>query len=307
LRLVRLRPRPRAETVEFSYATPDQTPLARALIKTVELMGGQRKLKKRYMEGRGAVARGEEDFFDMAIRMLAIDVDYDPAALDKVPRQGPVLFIANHPYGVLDGITFAWLARKARPDVKVMAHGALCRLPEMRDHLLPVDFAETREALETTLRTRVTAQKMLTAGGAIGIFPAGAISTADRPLKGLAFDLPWSPFTAKLAMVSKATVVPVYFEGQNSRLFQIASQISLTLRLSLLFRETVKRMGTRLGVRIGEPMPYEEWSSIKERDQLLAEFRRRLFMLAPEGMMKEGRLKLAKPPPVRTTTLPKAS
>jgi putative hemolysin len=295
--------RPKPDAVKFSYATSDQPVFTRAMIKTIEFVGGQRKLKKRYMEGRAALACGES-FFDMAVRMLALDVVYDRAQLAKVPKAGPVLFVANHPYGVLDGVTLSWLAMKARPDVKVLAAGVLCKLPESRDHLLPIDFAETREAQETTLRSRMAAQKWLHAGGAIGIFPAGGISTSDKPLEGPALDLPWAPFTGKLAMGSKATVVPIFFEGQNSRLFQLASHLSMTLRFSLLFRETVRRMGTRLIVRIGDPIPYEEWSVIKEREPLVAEFRRRTLSMAPLGgrdLMKDGKLKLyKKPTPLKT-------
>ncbi len=295
--------RPKPDAVKFSYATADQPVFTRAMIKTIEFVGGQRKLKKRYLEGRAAVARGES-FFDMAIRMLALDVVYDRVQLAKIPKDGPVLFVANHPYGVLDGVTLAWLAMKARPDVKVLAAGVLCRLPETRDNLLPIDFSETREAQETTLRSRIAAQKWLHAGKSIGIFPAGGISTSDKPLEGPALDLPWAPFTGKLAMGSKATVVPIFFEGQNSRLFQLASHLSMTLRYSLLFRETVRRMGTRLVVRIGDPIPFEEWSAIKEREPLVAEFRRRTLSLGPlggEDIMKDGRLKIySKPAPLRS-------
>ena len=293
----------KTDPVKFSYATADQPVLTRAVIKTLEFVGGQRKLKKRYLEGRAAMARGES-FFDMAVRMLALDVIYDRAQLAKVPKDGPVLFIANHPFGVLDGVILTWLAAKVRPDVKVLATGVLCTLPETREQLLPIDFAETREAQETTLKSRIAAQKWLQADHAIGIFPAGGVSTADRPLEGPALDLPWAPFTGKLAMGSKATVVPIYFEGQNSRLFQIASHMSMTLRYSLLFLETAKRMGKRMVVRIGDPIPYSEWSAIKEREPLVAEFRRRTFLLAPLGggdLMRDGQLKIySKPAPLRS-------
>ena len=296
-------PSVKPDPVKFTYATPDQPVLTRAMIRTIEFVGGQRKLKKRYLEGRAAVAGGES-FFDMAIRMLALDVVFDRAQIAKIPKQGPVMFVANHPYGVLDGVTLTWLAMKARPDVKVLAAGVLCKLPETRDQLLPIDFGETREAQETTLRSRIAAQKWLQAGNAIGIFPAGGISTADKPLEGPALDLPWAPFTGKLAMGSKATVVPVFFEGQNSRLFQMASHMSMTLRYSLLFRETVRRMGSRLVVRIGDPIPYEEWCAIKEREPLVAEFRRKTFELAPLGgqdVMRDGRLKIyTKPAPLKS-------
>src|SRR5206468_4225545 len=95
-----------------------------------------------------------------------------------------------------------------------------------------------------------------------------------------AVDLPWAPFTAKLLRMSKATVVPVFFVGQNSRLFQMASHLSLTLRLSLVFRETARRIGSRLRVRIGAPVPFSEIAHIEDRNELVAELRKRTFGLA---------------------------
>ena len=100
-------------------------------------------------------------------------------------------------------------------------------------------------------------------------------------------------------MGAKATVVPIYFAGQNSRLFQLASHLSLTLRLSLLFRETVRRIGSRLDVEIGEPIPWDALIRFKEREPLVEFLRRKTFELAPhrgEGMMGVGRLKTYKAP-----------
>ncbi len=222
--------------VRFSYSTADQPVLQRAVIQAIEKIGGQRKLKKLYFQHQKSV-KGGENFFDAAIRLLRMRVEYDEQALAATPSTGPVLFIANHPYGVLDGITLTWLATKVRPDTKVLANDVLCQAPEAAANLLPVAFAPTREARETNVNSRLQAQAWLKDGHAIGIFPGGGVSTSERPLKGPAVDLPWAPFTAKLLRMSKATVVPVFFVGQNSRLFQLASHLSLTLRLSLVFRK----------------------------------------------------------------------
>jgi putative hemolysin len=265
--------------VRFTYSTEDQPLLQRAVIQAIEKIGGQRRLKKLYDEHQAGTEAGE-DFFDAAIRVLRIKADYDAPALARVPAEGPVVFIANHPYGVLDGIMLAWLARKVRPDTKVLANSVLCQAPDAAGSLLPVDFAGTREAQETNVRSRLAAQTWLRDGHAIGIFPGGGVSTSERPLGGPAVDLPWAPFTAKLIRAARATTVPVFFVGQNSRLFQLASHLSLTLRLSLVFRETARRVGSGVTLRVGEPIAYSEIAEMEDRAALVAELRRRTFDLA---------------------------
>ncbi len=265
--------------VRFTYSTPDQPALQRVVIQAIEKMGGQRKLKKLYAQHQKSVADGE-NFFSAALRLLKMNVEFDAAALAQTPATGPVLFISNHPYGVLDGITLTWLATKIRPDTKVLANDVLCQAPEAAANLLPVAFAPTREARETNVQSRRAAQAWLRNGHAVGIFPGGGVSTSEKPLNGPAVDLPWAPFTAKLLRMSKATVIPVFFVGQNSRLFQLASHLSLTLRLSMVFRETARRIGTKLKVRIGNPIPFSEIAHIEDRAELVKELRKRTFDLA---------------------------
>ena len=268
--------------VRFTYSTPDQPALQRVVIQAIEKIGGQRKLKKLYAQHQKSVAAGE-NFFSAALRLLKMNVEFDTAALARTPAAGPVLFISNHPYGVLDGITLTWLATKIRPDTKVLANDVLCQAPEAAANLLPVAFAPTREARETNVQSRRAAQAWLRQGHAVGIFPGGGVSTSEKPLNGPAVDLPWAPFTAKLLRMSKATVIPVFFVGQNSRLFQLASHLSLTLRLSLVFRETARRIGTKLKVRIGSPIPFSEIAHIEDRAELVKELRKRTFDLAGDS------------------------
>ena len=285
--------------LRFSYSTADQPVLQRAVIQAIEKIGGQRKLKKLYAQHQKNLKNGE-NFFDSAISLLRMRVEYDEEALARTPAAGPVLFIANHPYGVLDGITLTWLATKVRPDTKVLANDVLCQAPEAAANLLPVAFAPTREARETNVASRLEAQSWLRQGHAIGIFPGGGVSTSEKPLKGPAVDLPWAPFTAKLLRSSRATGVsmPVFFVGQNSRLFQLASHLSLTLRLSLVFRETARRIGSHLRVRVGEPIPFEDIAHIEDRAELVMELRKRTFGLArPEdfkGMHQDLHLREAR-------------
>ncbi len=264
----------------FSYATASDPAIKRGLIRLVERATGQPKLKRMYVHNQRFPRLGET-FWEAAVRSLELDVRYDADALCAIPRTGPVVFVANHPYGVLDGIVMAWLASKIRSDFVVLTHIVLTRAPEAARFILPVDFSRTEEAERTNLASRAAARVQLERGGAVVLFPAGAISTAPDKL-GLkpAVDGRWQPFASQLIQRSQATIVPVWFGGQNSRLFQIASHLSPTLRLSLIFHEVKARMGTSLPVVIGAPLPFAAISAIRNRQALAEELRARVYALA---------------------------
>ena len=259
----------------FSYADDTMPRLKRGLIRLVEAATGQRRLRRLYLANRRQSIEGE-NFFAAAVRSLAVDVQFDVAALEGVPKVGPVVVVANHPYGVLDGIVISWLIHQVRSDFLVLTNAVLLRAPELAGFVLPVDFSETETALRTNLASRAAARQHLDRGGCVVVFPAGAISTApDRLGRQRAVDGPWQPFTAQLIQRSRATVVPICFEGQNSRLFQIASHVSPMLRLSLIFHEVRSRIGTAMPVAIGEPRAFADLPPIRDR-QLLADHLRAL-------------------------------
>ncbi len=121
---------------------------------------------------------------------------------------------------------------------------------------------------------------MLAQGGAVVAFPGGTVSTPLHPLARTAVDPAWKPFAASLIQRSGAPVLPVYFEGQNSRLFQIASHLSQTLRLSLLFNEVRNKIGGRIEVRIGDILRYADLALLQHRQQLVDHLRTITYALA---------------------------
>lgn len=265
----------------FSYADQHIPAVKRRLIRLIEVATGQRALKKIYMDHRRSPVPSES-FFHSAVRRLAINVLFDPAALAAVPREGPLVIVANHPYGVLDGIAISWLIEKIRGDFLVLTNAVLLRAPELAPFLLPVDFAPTAEAMQTNLRSRATARNHLAQGGCVVVFPAGAVSTApDRLGRRPAVDAPWQPFVSQLIHHARAAVVPVRFMGQNSRLFQMVSHVSLTLRVSLIFREVRNRIGTDLPVAIGAPIPYGDLAPQRDRQALADDLRAVTYALQP--------------------------
>jgi putative hemolysin len=141
----------------------------------------------------------------------------------------------------------------------------------------------TPAALATNLETRRRAIAWLAAGHSLAIFPGGGVSTSQHPLHGPAIDPPWHPFAAKLARQPGVTVLPVYFHGQNSRIFQLASHVNYAFRIALLFRESVRRMGAGIKVSIGEPVFSEHLGIRGDRAAVLRDLRRRTYGLAGPG------------------------
>ncbi|MEM8813034.1 MAG: lysophospholipid acyltransferase family protein, partial [Pseudomonadota bacterium] len=197
-------------------------------------------------------------------------VDLKVSARQWPPRDlpdTPLVIIANHPFGIGDGIAILSIAEALNRPFKILINKELMKVPEICRYSLPVDFEETREAMQTNLQTKREAIRYLNEGYTIVIFPAGGVATAKKPF-GKAEDLPWKVFPARLIQQAKADVLPVYFQGQNSWFFHIASHISQTLRISLLIREFGKFAGSMQSVYIGDLIPYEEFAPIRDRKAL---------------------------------------
>jgi putative hemolysin len=266
------------EVDEFSYASPEDPRFKRLVIQLIERITGQPELKRMYLEHQNNPKPGES-FWDAAINKLQLKIDLNEADLSEIPRTGPVIIVANHPFGVLDGLMVCWLISRVRTDFKVLTNALLNRAEEIKPYLLPIDFEETKAALETNIRTRAESKALLEKGGALVIFPGGTVSTTPTLLARKAKDPEWKTFTGRMIVQGKAPVVPVYFDGQNSRLFQIASHISMTLRLSLLFKEVHDRIGENLAVRIGKRIPYETLKGFSDRKELMAFLRDQTYAL----------------------------
>lgn len=259
----------------ISYASPDDPAVKSALIRGIERLTGRRRLERLYQGTRDAP---DDAFWSVALDQLEVSLDYDAAQLQTIPSRGPVVFVANHPFGVLDGLAFCHLVSSVRPDFKILINSVLCRDERLDAYFLPVNFQDTDAARATNFRTIKTALRMLASDGAIAMFPAGGIATAPKVV-GDARDLEWKPFVAKLVQASEATVVPLYFHGQNSLLFQLVSKVSLTLRLSLIIREVMRKTGETMAVSIGESISYERLSHFDSRDALTAYLRDVTFAL----------------------------
>lgn len=245
------------EFEELSYASPNDPLLKRWVIHAVENLSGRPKLLPIYRAWRKVVATRPERQMRELLEMLEVRVVFCgrawPPAIDE---ESPLVMIANHPFGIGDGITMLAMAEEIGRPYRVFVDSRLLKIPEIRPLALPIDQSNSREAVRMNLRSREEARAFLAHRHTIVIFPAGRVATAAYPL-GRAREQPWKNFAARLVQGAKASILPVYFEGQNSPLFHLVSHLSLTLRLSLLVSEFIRRFRrAEVLVTVGEVVAF---------------------------------------------------
>lgn len=239
-------------TREISYAVTARTRRGRFLIRTVENATGRFKLIRRARGYDLEIAKGH-NFWDVVPGRYQISLDVISGAIGNIPKTGPVVVLANHPYGILDGLMLGQIMSHARGDFRILAHKVFSKAEDINDVILPISFDETREAMKLNLNTRKVALQYLKDGGAVGVFPGGSVSSPRR-MFGFPMDPTWRTFTAKMIAKSGATVVPVFFEGHNSRRFHIFGRLNRTMRTALLINEFKRRINRPVKVAIGAPL-----------------------------------------------------
>jgi putative hemolysin len=265
---------------DISYAYSAQTRGGRTLIKLMENASGRVSLIKRACGYEDEVANGG-DFWQVMDQRYGLNLDIVSGSLDNIPCDKPLIMIANHPYGILDGLMMGYILTHTRGDFRILAHRVFRRAEDLNCVILPISFDETKEAVKLNLETRKVALDYLNKGGAIGIFPGGTVSTAAKPFAH-PMDPAWRSFTARLIAKSGATVVPLFFDGANSSLFQYACRLHYNLRMGLLIKEFRARVDTRVRVVIGEPIdPSEMKAREKDARALMDYLRQSTYKLSP--------------------------
>ncbi|MDJ0822092.1 MAG: lysophospholipid acyltransferase family protein [Paracoccaceae bacterium] len=265
---------------DISYSYSASTRGGRAMIRLMENATGRLGLIKRADGYEHEVARGR-DFWEVMVERYGLGLEVIGGSLDNIPKTGPLIVIANHPYGILDGLILGHILSVVRGDFRILANSVFRKAEELNRIILPVSFDETREAVQQNLQTRKDSLRYLDAGGCIGVFPGGTVATGVKPF-ARPMDPGWRTFTARMIAKSGATVVPLYFDGHTSRLFQLASHLHSTLRMGLLIKEFRKRVDTPVRVAIGQPIPPQEIEArAKDARELMDFLRKATYELSP--------------------------
>ncbi len=196
-------------------------------------------------------------FFDATLDELRVQYAVSEADLARIPREGPLLVVANHPFGGLEGIILGSLLNSVRKDVKVLGNYLLHVIPEIRPHLIALNPFGGKSASRANIGALREAIKLLRSGGALITFPAGEVSSLRLDRRRVT-DPEWTPHTAALVRHARADVLPVFFEGRNSSFFQVMGMVHPRLRTALLAHELFRRRGNTVQVQIGHPISHRK-------------------------------------------------
>ncbi|WP_049641635.1 lysophospholipid acyltransferase family protein [Candidatus Rhodobacter oscarellae] len=249
-------------------------------IRALEWLTGKITIIKMLRQFQANAPHEARTFWADALEVMQIDLLTPQAQLDRIPKDGPVIIVANHPHGLVDGMVISDLISKSRVDYKVLTRSILTGIDEIAaSFLIPVPFPHEEDAQQKGIEMRAAAMKQLADGGVVALFPSGVVA-ASETMMGPVVEGEWNVFTAKMIRRSGATVVPVFFPGSNSRKYQIANRLSATLRQGLLLHEIVAACKKPQAPVIGNPIPPEEMADLMgEPRALMAWLRKRTLAL----------------------------
>ena len=268
----------------------DQTP-AGVLSRVAEFSGLAGKLspvgKVRDLYRR--VQRSPEGFrLEGLLAEMRVDLRFNDADRSRIPATGPVVVVANHPYGVLDGAILTVLLTRVRPDVKVLTNLLLSDIPELQQHCIFVDAFQTDHPADSNRNALREAVAWLQQGSMLAIFPAGEVAHWQMPAAQIA-DPAWNDTAVRLIRRTRATALPVYFCGRNSVGFQLLGMIHPKLRSAFLLQEFLQQEGKEVEVRIGSAIPADAIDSIHDDREAINYLRSRTYLLARRSRMETPR------------------
>lgn len=219
-----------------------------------------------------------DDFFEGALKVMNVTVDIDDEDLARIPREGPVVVTANHPFGGLEGVILAAVLRRVRPDAMLMANYMLEMIPEMRPVQFSVDPFGTEASTKKNIGALKDTMRFLKNGGCLGVFPAGEVSSFHMA-KMAVTDPEWSNSVSRIIRKTKADALPLYFQGSNSLIFQILGLIHPRVRTALLPRELLNKQNRSISVRVGSPISAKRIEEFENDEQLTRYLRVRTYLL----------------------------
>jgi putative hemolysin len=225
------------------------------------------------------------DCLQVQPRVSAVD-------LSRIPKQGPVVAVANHPFGGIEGAILGAVLPTIRPDVKIMTNFLLAESPELQDLCIAVDPFGGPGSIQGNQKGLRESLAWLRNGGMLVIFPAGEVAHLDLKRRQIT-DPPWNENVARIARKTGAAVLPIYFHGANSALFHILGLVHPRLRTAMLPHEFLNKQHASIDLRIGNPITAKKFEAYPDDATLIRHIRHRTYLL--QGRLKNKRVSLAPP------------
>lgn len=223
----------------ITYANSFDGPLTSVFIRALEWMTGKITIIRMIRRFEKAGPPSGQAFWRAALDIMGIPILTPDDQIRNIPADGPVVLVANHPHGLVDGMVLADLIGRRRTDFKILSRELLIGIDEVAaSYMISVPFPHEPEAQRKSVEMRAKAMAHLKEGGLISVFPSGVVASSET-MFGPAVERDWNVFTAQMIRRSGAKVVPVFFPGANSRWYQVANRLSVTLRQGLLLHEVV--------------------------------------------------------------------
>ena len=266
--------------IAFTFATSEVNKFGQNFIKFIELCTGKLTLKKLY-DQYISENNPPENFWHDAIKKLQLNlIPYYSSS--KIPKDGSLIVVANHAFGVVDGVSICSIISKVRQDYKIITHKVLRQAEAVKEKIIPIDFSGNKDAIINNINARKIAEEHLKENGLVVIFPSGQIATKSKLSKNIkANDGEWKQFTSKLAIRTNSSILPMFFEGENSQLFHIANKIGQTFRYSLMMYELKRKIGGTIHLHIGDVIKSHKLKEIGDLKEITKFIRAKTYALDP--------------------------
>jgi putative hemolysin len=218
------------------------------------------------------------EFLRFTLEKLGINYTVDSGDSNQIPKQGPVIVVANHPFGAIEGVVLAELLLQHRNDVKILANEFLHRIDELSELFIGVDVFENDSSVKSNIHGVKQALKHLGNNGLLLVFPAGEVSSFQLKNRKVQ-DRQWNRIIAMLVRKTGASTSPIFIEGHNSKLFQLAGLLHPRLRTLMLPREMLNKRKQLIKLHIGESIPYSELNSLTSDEDFTHYLRLNTYLL----------------------------
>lgn len=206
-------------------------------------------------------------FCRFCLAQLGVQYAVTDEEVAAIPDKGPLVMMANHPFGGMEGIILAKILLHVRPDVRILGNYLLKNIPALAPLIIPVDPINPRKSAVANARALKSSMDWVSDGGALLTFPSGEVSHFNLR-SGKVTDPPWSPHVARMVTKTRAKVLPVHIRGRNSLFFNAMGLIHPRLRTMLLPREMVNKKGTTIQLTIGRPIHWRKLSDFNSAEEV---------------------------------------